>query len=393
MDLLFKKIKNKIWNHLKTIFYYERVTDSQIVQNINYSGEQNQKAAIICYLTRCHFLNLNDTSKGRTQPYEILIIEEVLSFLGYKIDIINCNDIRALTIIKNNKYDLIFGFGDTFYQLTEMNPYAISILYMTENPPEFSFKKEKERLDYYFIRHKRKFSFTRSGKFYKIEHFQKKYSSVITMGETELLNKHYNNPHFIYPTGLKNSNYYFSNKNHIKTRKHFLWFGSVGAVHKGLDLLLDVFSQQDDIIIHICGLGQEEKKQLYIPKKNNIIEYGHVDINSDIFLNLVNKCSYIILLSCSEGCSTSILTGMLHGLIPVVLKDVGFNKLGENAIFFEDYKIEYIKVKLNELALYSTEELKLLSKRVYEFARINFTINSYKTSLKKILLNILNDPE
>ena len=90
-------------------------------------------------------------------------------------------------------------------------------------------------------------------------------------------------------------------------------------------------------MLHICGLQKHERKQLILQKRVNIIEHGQIEINSDLFLEINNTCSFIILPSCSEACSTSITTGMLHGLIPIVMRDTGFNRLGENAIFFEDF--------------------------------------------------------
>ena len=108
----------------------------------------------------------------------------------------------------------------------------------------------------------------------------------------------------------------FYNKNHLDCRKHFLWLGSTGAVHKGLDLLLDVFSMQDDMVLHIGGLEKQDRKTLGISKRKNIIEEGLIFIKSETFLKLVDKCSYIILPSCSEACSTSITTGMLLIIMP-----------------------------------------------------------------------------
>jgi hypothetical protein len=382
------QIKNKIWANIKDYFYFQRMSSSPIVQNINLNCDPDQKKVIICYLTNGYFINFGNSKKTRTQLFEIMQIVNVFSSIGYAIDIIRFNDINALEVVKNKKYDSIFGFGEAFYQFTNLQPEAVSILYMTENPPEFSCSEEQKRLDYFYERYGRRYKFKRSGYFYKIHHLQKTYSYVITMGETKLLDNQYRNPYFIFPTGLRNLNYIFINKNHLQTRKHFLWFGSGGAVHKGLDLLLDVFNQQDNIVLHFCGLYKEEREHLSVPRRENIIEYGHIDIESDFFLELVNKCSYIILPSCSEGCSTSITTGMLHGLIPIVIRDTGFNRLGNNAIFLEDFKIDYLRIKLNEISNLEPERLSLLSKKIFDFAQQNFLISVFKENFRKIILEI-----
>src|SRR3954467_11245319 len=122
------KIKNKAWNYLKDSFYYNRLASPPILQNINFSPLHIQKKVIICYLTTSHFFELDDESKGRTQPFEILSIFNIFSELGFCIDVIGCNDVKAIEYVKKKKYDVIFGFGEAFYQLTNLQPDAISIL-------------------------------------------------------------------------------------------------------------------------------------------------------------------------------------------------------------------------------------------------------------------------
>jgi hypothetical protein len=383
------KINYKVWNFIKDYFYNERVAESPVIQNLNNNCNSDQKKAIICYLTVSYFVNWETTYRGRTQPFEIMKIVNTLAGLGYAIDIVGCQDLNAIEIIRNKKYDLIFGFGETFFQLTNLQPEAVSVFYLTERHPDFSFREEKKRLDYFFERHGRKLSITRSGLFYKKHHFEKTYANVIVIGETHLLKDKYSNPYSLFPTGLINKDYIFKDKDHVKSRKHFLWLGSTGAIHKGLDLLLDVFYYRDDIVLHICGLAKEERRILRMKKRGNIIDYGHININSSIFLELADTCSFIILPSCSEGFSTSITTGMLHGLIPVVNKDTGFNILGDRAIFLEDFKIEYINLKLNELSNTDPNELALLSKQALDFAYENFRLEAFEKNFKKIMDDLL----
>jgi hypothetical protein len=385
------KINKKVWDFIKDYFYYQRIPDSPVVLNINDDCKSGQKRAILCYLTISFFNNWDSTVIGRTQPFEIMKILKIISGFGYSVDVIGYNDVKALDILRNRKYDLIFGFGEAFFQITNLYPQATSILYMTENTPEFSYKQEKDRIDYFYKRHGRKIRLSRSGKFYKNYHLEKRYSHVITMGETEFLKKAYCNPMFIFPTGLRNASYTFTEKDHKQSRRNYLWLGSTGAVHKGLDILLDIFYRRDDIILHICGLQKEEKMILRLQKRENIIEYGHVNINSETYLDLVNKCSYIILPSCSEGFSTSVTTGMLHGLIPVVIRNTGFNRAGDHAIFLEDFKLEYIDSKLHELSNSDPQELSKLSKKVFEFAQENFCIEAFADSFKAIMTNIITE--
>jgi hypothetical protein len=310
--------------------------------------------------------------------------------MNYCIDIIGNNEVKGVEVIKSKKYDIIFGFGNTFYIMTQLQPEAKSILYMTEHHPTFSYVEEKKRIDYYRKRHKKKVNYLRSLMHYNENQLKPVYDAVITMSEVEPLLAQYKSPYNIYPTGLVNKDFNNFPKNHFIARKNFLWLGSFGAIHKGLDLLVDIFTERDDIILHICGLNAKEKKFLNIKDTKNIKDYGHININSDLFLNIVELCSYIILPSCSEGCSTSITTGMLHGLIPIVMKDTGFNRLGENVILLDDYHIEYLNEKITELSNADTVDLEMLSKRIFTFARNNFTLPAFESNFKNIFDNILS---
>ena len=152
---------------------------------------------------------------------------------------------------------------------------------------------------------------------------------------------------------------------------------------------MDVFYKRNDIILHICGLDKKEKRILNIQQRENIIEHGHVNVNSDAWLELVQRCTFIILPSCSEGFSTSVTTGMLHGLIPVVNKDTGFNRAGDHIIFLEEYKVEYVAKRINELSGSDPQELSKLSKKIFDFAQENFSIEAFENNFNKIMTDII----
>ena len=383
------KIKDRLWEFVKDYFYSYRVKDSPLLLNINYDAVSNQKKTLICYIPNFFFQTLDLRSIGRTIPLEMFKIIKVISEFGYCIDIVSVNDLKSLDIIKSNSYSLIFGFGETFYKMTQLQPSAVSVFYVTENHPEFSYREEKKRLDYFYERHRIKASFERSGRYYKLEHVAVKYDHIIVMGEEEYFLKQYEKPNSIFPTGLLNPGFIVKPKDHNSARKHFLWLGSPSVIHKGLDLLIDTFRYRDDITLHICGLSPKARKLLDIPIKRNIIDYGFINIKSEEFLRIVNTCSFSILLSCSEGMATSITTSMLHGLIPVVMRDAGFNKLGEHAIYLDEFSIEYVNKMLSNLSASDPAALDVLMQKVLLFASQNFTLEAYEKKLKSIFLDIL----
>lgn len=227
---------------------------------------------------------------------------------------------------------------------------ALKIVYLTENAPKISYKNEKERIDYYYERHHQKINIARSGKIYH-ESFIKKSDFGIFLGN-KYTRRFYNNLiseeklYLLNPTGLINKRYTIkTNKNFDYIKRNFLWFGSGGAVHKGLDILLDVFKRNKELNLYIAGLGNNEKwlVEKYKDSKN-IIDLGFINVQSNEFNKIMDKVAFVILPSASEGMATSVLTCMKHGIIPVVTPYTGIDV--ENiGIVLNDYKVEYIEKK------------------------------------------------
>ena len=114
-----------------------------------------------------------------------------------------------------------------------------------------------------------------------------------------------------------------------KSPGKFLFFASGGQVHKGLDLLLEVFAAESDLELFVCSSFAAEhdfcdtyQKELY--GCSRIHPVGFVDIRSEAFRDIIDQCSYVIMPSCSEGIAGSILTAMSAGLIPIVSRECGF---------------------------------------------------------------------
>jgi hypothetical protein len=382
-------ITYRVWQFVKNFFYKQRLQDVPIVRNLNIQDKENQKRAVICYLTAYFFRDWNEVTMGRTQPYEIMAIVRVLAKLGYRIDIVNCNDSKAIRDLLSTDYDLIFGFGEAFYGLCKQNPAATTVLYMTEHHPVVAAHEEEKRIAYYKQRHGREVSTTRSNRFYSSKHLDRQYTHLILLGEKAPFMGQYADPFQLFPTGLTNPSFSFKPKEHTTSRKEFLWLGSPGAaLHKGLDLLVDVFSTRDDVVLHIAGVSEADRKSIPIPAKSNIKDYGFINIKSDEFLEIVSRCSYLILPSCAEGFATSVTTGMLHGLIPVVMRNTGFNRIAELAVLLDDFELPYIYDKITELSQASPGVLQEREILIHAFAQENFSVAAFERRFYDIFKTI-----
>jgi hypothetical protein len=383
-QIIIKILPLKLLTFFKKVFTQNR--RANFIQNINWNpNNPHQKKVLFSYVFGYLFKNCNQNRSGTRDLECAVMIHEFIN-KGYCIDLIDCRDEVNESNIRMDKYDLVFGFGKAFNYLTNNGNNNKSVLYLTEKHPSFSLKKEKERIEYFKQRHNKKIGLSRSNLYYKEEDFNN-IDSIVYIGNSFDSNLiPVDVPKFaIQPTGLLNANYQYDKRNVSESKKHFLWLGSLGAIHKGLDLLIDVFMEQKDCTLYIAGLGQLDKKILpNFEKSINIIDLGFVEIQSNIFLEIVNQCSFIILPSCSEGLSTGVITGMNHGLIPIVTRETGF-LFSNFGILLADFQIDTIRQSIREVSNYNDKFILDQHKLVYDYSIENFSLLKFKNTFSSIL--------
>jgi glycosyltransferase involved in cell wall biosynthesis len=176
-------------------------------------------------------------------------------------------------------------------------------------------------------------------------------------------------------------------------RKNFLWFGSGGFVHKGLDLVLDVFAEIPDYHLYVCGPIQSENdfeqayyKELY--QTPNIHTLGWVDTDGPEFIEITNKCIGLIYPSCSEGGGGSAITCMHAGLVPIVSYESSVD-VEDFGVILKDSSIEEIKASIQMISSLPAEKLKSMSRKACEFVRANHTRERFAEEFRKTIEQII----
>ena len=166
-------------------------------------------------------------------------------------------------------------------------------------------------------------------------------------------------------------------------------------IHKGLDLLLDYFSKNSHVNLHICGdiFYEKEFVELYnkeLFESKNIYVHGFVDITTNKFENILKKCSFSIFPSCSEGGCPSLVTTIINGaLIPIATKETSINL--ENGIVINGFSYKEIDKVIKKTMNLSNEDIRNMQKNNLEYFKINNSQGNYSMNLKKSLELILND--
>ncbi len=117
---------------------------------------------------------------------------------------------------------------------------------------------------------------------------------------------------------------------HMDCTRHFLFFGGVNQVLKGLDLVLEAFSVRPNLHLHVAGYYDQEPEfcacyeheMLHLP---NIHMHGVVVIGSAKWNSLISQCAFMVLPSCSESQVGSVIQGMFAGMVPVVTSAAGID--------------------------------------------------------------------
>ena len=188
--------------------------------------------------------------------------------------------------------------------------------------------------------------------------------------------------------GLYNPNYIYKRCHIEQNRMHFLWFGSQGVIHKGLDILIDAFRTMPDCILNIYGVPQQEMKIVQPLLSSNIFVHKTCNVMSDNFLTeVVGENVFVVSASCSEGMMSGIATCMLHGIIPIVTKETGYES--SSCIFeFEDYTVEKIQEAIREVNSLSLKDIYKLSQECFEYAHRQFTLEAFRKRFVEIVTEL-----
>jgi len=345
-------------------------------------NKEREKKVLITYLTDPFIKQIPIAHSNYLEAVEIA---KVFDKLGFGVDVYQYNSPFNKKLFNNVNYDVVFGIEPNFLRAVEVFKPRKSIYYATGAYWEFQNNAENRQIEK--LRKRKNIALPQVRKV--IPHDSSNIAnSVICIGNdwTKSTYKGHCNKIICIPvSALK----YFSfqkitrQKKWGKASKNFLWFGSSGAVHKGLDLLLDIFPKHPELHLYICGRVQIETRFLKIYKNElfntpNIHYVGWIVPNSSKYLSIVTKCAFTILPSCSEGMSSSIATNMMSGLIPVTTRETGINIKNRYGFIIEDFKLSSVEKLLIRTKQISEKQLKELSYEAYKHATMNFSINNFR---------------
>lgn len=358
------------------------------IYNVNLNPiVENQKRVLICYISDGFICNESNFKK-HTNVWDFFLMTKYFIDNGYVVDVVSFNEEFRKS---NVAYDIVIGFGDIFQRTDSLKEKGKKILYLTENHPEFAKASYAEREIYYKQRKGKLDRFLKRNSVYTIKDIECSDVVICMLNKYSVSRSNWRNKHLeiICPTSHYNSNFKLINKNWRVVKNKFLWFGSPGALHKGLDILIDAFSHLPNLQLYIAGGAEEELSLFKIKKYLNIFNLGFLDVFSNDFLTIVNDVAWVILPSCSEGCSTSVLTCMRHGLIPITTPAAGLEDNGEFGITLQSFEIEYIREVVLRASAYNDDLLEDLSRNSIKYANSKSSREAYYKQFSNIMERLI----
>lgn len=359
--------------------------------------KNREKKVLISYLAESFKKGVcvSELSYSHTNVFECHCIAEIFDELGFGVDVVSyaCED-----DIDFSKYELVFGFGEPFAKSLKC-PDVKSFFYATGCYLGFSNPSTLKRV-YDFYKAKGVMAFTSSRYFEKDSCPTLFFSDkIITLGNNFVKNTFKNALPQGFDLDIENLNCFFfdtydidiSKKDFENAGKNFLWFGSTGALHKGLDVATDFFLKRPDLKLFICGAKEDEKefckyyRHVLDNKVENIVNLGFVDIQTDDFKKLMDNSAALILPSASEGGAASVLSVMANGgLVPIVPKSVGLD-VEHYGFVFEDISEHSLCAMIDKFLKLTPQELQSLSLKIKKETRERYNFGRYRKRLGEII--------
>ena len=355
------------------------------------------KKVLVSYIL-VPFLVNRDKWANHTNNYECYTACEIFHKLGYQVDVVYFD--YLLPAEKISEYEVVYGFGRCFNAALP-NPKIKTIYYTTMCHSDYmNYATIKRGLEVY-----KEKGFYEPNSIRTTVMFDKSalqfVDLIIALGngfsaETYKKSETQNNVKSLDLFPLSPNPVDASQKDFEKIKRNFVWFASLGAIHKGLDLVIDVFLKRKDINLTICGFNSSETeffnyyKDVLENKIGNIRNAGFVHPMSEEFKRLMMNNTGCIMPSLCESGGGGVKCLCDGGLLPIVSKQTGID-VEQYGFQLEEHTTAEIERKIDKVLDTPTDKLKDLSIRVQNDSIARYSYDNYRKQLTKYIEDVIRD--
>jgi glycosyltransferase involved in cell wall biosynthesis len=342
---------------------------------------------LVSYVTHPFVITKEELDKTpHTNPFECLDVVTIFLEEGYEVDVIDWKNTKFLP---KKKYDIVLDVHQNLERLHEKLPgstkkifYITGAHWMYQNFAEYTRLQELKARRNVSLRPRRNivpanniehadYAIALGGNFARSTYdYAKKDISLLPLPPVA---------EFPSPQGKKFE----------AIKKNFVWIGGGGAVHKGLDLVLEAFKDLPDYTLTICGpiVGEKDFAEAYHTElfdSKNVRAVGRINVRSQQFQDIVNNSVGLIYPSCSEGQSGSVITALHAGLIPIITHESGVD-VKDFGFILKNHSPHHIKEEIVKVSNMKAEELQRLAVKAWEYSRTNHTREIFRKYFKDFL--------
>lgn len=366
--------------------------------NLDFRRKNNhrlQKHALLSYIVHPFSISRDNPRFYRhINIWRVPEIVKILNDIGYLVDVVDYTDHK---FVPKKKYDLFIGHGGhgdiNFINIAScLSSQTTKIFFSTINYWKYYNNAVSGR---YAALSKRKKIEIQPKMLFQSAHevALKNADGVIGIGSDFSRNTYRGfSPFFmVNNTALRDDNTIKINRNFDKGRNNFLFFAGADNVRKGLDLLLESFAGIEHHL-WICSFIDRKIKEIYwdeLYNSSNIHLIGNIFPRGDMFYELMEKCNFVILPSCSEGQPHSVIECMNYGLIPIVSRACDIDAKGFAEII-EDFSIVGMRKVIEKCAKYSPQQCQEMSGEIINIVKSEFSERSFYENLSRAITFFVN---
>lgn len=331
-------------------------------------------------------------SNAHTHDWESFQMANTFLELGYDVDIVDYNDAK----FKPQRYYSIFVSARTHFQRIAnlLNEDCIKIAHLDMAHWLFNNCAAYQRL----LAFQKKKGITLTNiKFQEINWAIECADYATVLGNQFTIDTYRFSKKPIYRVPISTCATYPSpeKKNFDACRNNFIWMGSHGLVHKGLDRVLDAFVPLPNHHLYVLGPLDVEKDfvaayydELY--NSPNIHTVGWVDVSGSQFTDLANQCAALVYPSCAEGGGGSVINCMHAGLIPIASYESSVD-IGNFGIVLKTSSVDEIQNAVIAISRLPVAKLGDMAMQTWKFVNENHTREAFAKAYRRTIDAILKN--
>ncbi|MCE1225459.1 MAG: glycosyltransferase [Geobacteraceae bacterium] len=367
----------------------DRLGRRRTLENVCHS--MHTRRCLLCYVV-APFLHDGEPNPAHQNQWQAREIARQLDRLGFCVDVINYDN---RTPRLRHQYDLVIDIhpGNDRPYLPFLKPGGKKIAYITGSNPVVANQAELKRLDDLFERRGVRLAPLRQADPFPAEALER-FNAFFLIGNSRTLATYdeFNLPPvFLLPnTAVAGINPAGSGR----STQNFLFLASGGQVHKGLDLLLELFPRHPQLQLHVCSSFRSEHDfcKLYhreLFATPNIHPEGFLDITGHRFQELAGRCAWMLLPSCAEGMSGSVTAAMSAGMVSVVSTACGFED--DEVILLPDCSLEAIERTVLAVSSMPADQVADQREKALKLAEERYATACFSKRISQAFAEVLRD--